>query len=49
MEGMPASQVPGFYLVLPKAHRRVASIAAFCRWVQGEDWQALDLNVNEGR
>lgn len=49
MEGMPASQVPGFYLVLPKAHRRVASIAAFCRWVQGEDWQALDLNFNEGR
>ena len=38
MQGMPQDQVPGFYLVLPKAHRRVASIAAFCAWVEAEDW-----------
>ena len=38
MQGMPAAQIPGFYLVLPKAHRRVKSIASFCDWVAREDW-----------
>ena len=38
MAGMAPSQVPGFYLVLPRAHRRVAAIAAFCHWVEAEDW-----------
>jgi LysR family glycine cleavage system transcriptional activator len=38
MQAMPEAQVPGFYLVLPKAHRRVKTIAAFCRWIEGEDW-----------
>lgn len=41
MQDMPREQVPGFYLVLPKAHRRVASIAAFCAWVESEDWRSL--------
>lgn len=38
MRGMPMDQVPGFYLVLPKAHRRVKAITAFCAWVGAEDW-----------
>lgn len=38
MVGMPDGQIPGFYLVLPKAHRRVKSIAAFCKWVESENW-----------
>lgn len=42
MDGMPTAQVPGFYLVLPKSHRRIRQIAAFCRWVEGQDWQAED-------
>lgn len=42
MLAMPQGQVPGFYLVLPKAHRRVKTIAAFCAWVEGEDWTATD-------
>lgn len=40
MQEMPDHQVPGFYLVLPKAHRRVKTIAAFCRWVEAQDWNA---------
>lgn len=39
MRAMPPEQVPGFYLVLPRAHRRMKPIEAFCRWVEGEDWQ----------
>ena len=42
MKGMPDALVPGFYLVLPKAHRRVKPIAAFCKWVENEDWLNLD-------
>lgn len=38
MTKMPAAQVPGFYLVLPRAHRRVKPIAAFCDWVMSENW-----------
>ena len=38
MQAMPDGQVPGFYLVLPKAHRRVKMIATFCRWIEAEDW-----------
>lgn len=39
MRAMPDSEVPGFYLVLPKAHRRVKAINAFCRWVESENWE----------
>jgi LysR family transcriptional regulator, glycine cleavage system transcriptional activator len=42
MQKMPTSEVPGFYLVVPKAHRRVKTIATFCRWVEAEDWLAGD-------
>lgn len=38
MRGMPADQVPGFHLLLPRAHRRVPQVAAFCDWVEKEDW-----------
>ena len=42
MHRMPEAQVPGFYLVVPKAHRRVKTIATFCRWIEAEDWLATD-------
>ena len=35
---MPADQVPGFYLLVPRSRRRLRSVAAFCNWVTGEDW-----------
>lgn len=41
MRQMAPDRVPGFYLVLPRGHRRVKAIAAFCKWVQGEDWVAM--------
>ena len=42
MMGMPDHQIPGFYLVLPRAHRRVKAIADFCRWVVKENWHKLE-------
>ncbi|WP_103257188.1 LysR substrate-binding domain-containing protein [Tabrizicola aquatica] len=42
MHQMPQAQVPGFYLVVPKAHRRVKTIASFCRWIEAEDWLTPD-------
>ncbi len=42
MAGMPPDQVPGFYLVVPKSHRRVKQIAAFCAWIEAEDWTQHD-------
>lgn len=42
LAGMPESQVPGFYLVLPRAHKRLKTVAAFCEWITAEDWQGLD-------
>ncbi|WP_435258511.1 LysR substrate-binding domain-containing protein [Thioclava sp. FR2] len=38
MAGMEPSKVPGFYMVFPRAHRRVRAIATFCDWVQAQDW-----------
>lgn len=35
---IPDSKVPGFYLVLPKSHRRIPSIAMFCDWVTNINW-----------
>jgi LysR family transcriptional regulator, glycine cleavage system transcriptional activator len=45
MATMPASQIPGFYLVLPRSHRRVRPIAAFCDWIMAEDWTADSLTL----
>ncbi len=38
MSSMPSEQIPGFYLVVPKSHRRIKPIAAFCKWVESENW-----------
>lgn len=38
LSGMPDADVPGFYLVVPRAHKRVRTVAAFCDWIAGEDW-----------
>ncbi|MFV0474294.1 MAG: LysR substrate-binding domain-containing protein [Pikeienuella sp.] len=38
LAAMAPEEVPGFYLVLPRAHRRVRAISAFCAWVETEDW-----------
>ncbi|MCY4141194.1 MAG: LysR substrate-binding domain-containing protein [Rhodobacteraceae bacterium] len=39
LRDMPPETVPGFYLVLPRAHRRVSGIGSFCDWMTGQDWQ----------
>ena len=39
LNDMPDEEIPGFYLVLPQAHRRVSSIAKFCDWVSKVNWQ----------
>ena len=36
--GMPADQIPGFYLVMPRSHLRVKSVAALHRWLTRQDW-----------
>ncbi len=38
MNGKPQEQIPGFYLVLRYARRRAKIVAAFCKWVEGEQW-----------
>ncbi|KIC21290.1 LysR substrate-binding domain-containing protein [Leisingera sp. ANG-Vp] len=38
---MPPEQIPGFYLVLPRAHRRVSGVGNFCDWVTGQDWKEI--------
>lgn len=35
---MPERDIPGFYLILPRAHRRVQTIQNFCDWITAEDW-----------
>ncbi len=40
MHGMPEAEVPGFYLILPRAHRRIRTISAFCDWLVTQDWSA---------
>lgn len=38
MQDMAEEDVPGFYLVLPKAHRTVKANNMFCCWRQSENW-----------
>ncbi len=45
MSDMPPEQVPGFYLVVPKSHRRVKQIATFCDWVEAEDWNTPHADI----
>lgn len=43
LDDMPEQDVPGFYLVVPKAHKRVKTVAAFCEWITSDTWdQPLD-------
>lgn len=41
MQGMTQTEVPGFYLILPKAHRRIKTISAFCTWIESENWRSV--------
>jgi len=38
LEAMDKKDVPGFYLVVPRAHKRVKIISAFCDWIAAEQW-----------
>lgn len=35
---MNPEDIPGFYLVLPRAHKRIKIIATFCKWIESRDW-----------
>ncbi len=39
LSDMPEADIPSFYLVLPKAHKRIKAVAAFCKWVTSENWE----------
>ena len=39
LSDMPPAQVPGFYLIVPRGHLRVKSVAALHRWLVRQDWQ----------
>lgn len=38
---MNEQDIPGFYLIVPKAHKRVRTIAKFCEWISAEDWAGI--------
>jgi LysR family glycine cleavage system transcriptional activator len=38
LEAMDKKDIPGFYLVVPRAHKRVKIISAFCDWIAAEQW-----------
>lgn len=38
---LPSEDVPGFFLIVPRSHKRVKTIATFCEWIITEDWDAL--------
>ncbi len=40
LESLPKQDVPGFFLIVPRAHKRVKSISAFCDWITSEDWDS---------
>lgn len=37
---MPAAEIPGFHLVVPRGHLRVKAIARLHRWLSQQDWEA---------
>ncbi|MBO9456992.1 LysR family transcriptional regulator [Paracoccus sp. R12_1] len=41
LKDMAVRDIPGFYLIVPRAHRRVQIIQNFCTWITSEDWQDL--------
>lgn len=38
LDSMDEKDIPGFYLVVPRAHKRVKIINAFCNWITAEQW-----------
>ncbi|WP_338081646.1 LysR substrate-binding domain-containing protein [Agrobacterium leguminum] len=40
LDDMEERDVPGFYLVVPRAHKRVKIISTFCEWICAEDWSS---------
>lgn len=38
LDSMDEKDIPGFYLVVPRAHKRVKIINAFCNWIAAEQW-----------
>jgi LysR family glycine cleavage system transcriptional activator len=42
LRGMRRSEIPGFYLIIPPAHRRVPSVSAFRDWAISESWSVPD-------
>lgn len=39
LDTMDKKDVPGFYLVVPRAHKRVKIISAFCDWITAEQFE----------
>jgi len=35
---MEEQDVPGFYLIVPRGHKRVKTIATFCDWISEQTW-----------
>lgn len=35
---MDVADIPGFYLILPRAHRRIGIVASFSDWITSENW-----------
>lgn len=40
---LPEHKVPGFYLVYPKMREQVDIVAAFCAWIEDEEWTGNGL------
>jgi len=38
LDDMPEGYRPGFYLVVPRAHKRLRPVAQFCDWMTSERW-----------
>lgn len=45
LKDLPTEDVPGFFLILPRAHKRVKTISAFCDWITSEDWTAVNVGT----
>lgn len=41
LRDLPPDSVPGFYLVLPRGHRRVENISKLCDWITAENWSQV--------
>lgn len=43
LENMEDSDIPGFYLLVPKSHLHIKFIAEFCEWISEENWQRVSI------